>query len=70
MEIRNQIALYDLNKCFVQVPRLACGTRGEGSGVVVARGAAEDARGKAAASLEELHRFSSFGDAVFTSRIS
>lgn len=38
MEIRNRIALYDLNKCFVQMPWLACGMRGEGSGVVVARG--------------------------------
>ena len=44
MEVRNQIALYDLNKCFMQMPWLACGVRGEGSGFVMARGAAEHAR--------------------------
>lgn len=42
-KIRNQIALYDLNKCFMQMPWLACGMRGEGSGFVTARGAAEHA---------------------------
>lgn len=70
MEIRNQIVPYDLTKCFVQMPWLACGMRGEGSGFVVAHGAAEDAHWKAAASLEELHRRSSFGAGFFTSQIS
>lgn len=36
MAIENQIALYGLNQCFMQMPWLVCGMGGEGSGFVVA----------------------------------
>lgn len=68
MEIENQIPPYDLNQCFMQVPCLACGMRGEGIRFAMAHRAVEDAHWKAAA-LEELHHSCSSGDGGFASSI-